>query len=759
METTDLIELAARFVNSTNSHIFLTGKAGTGKTTFLHGLAASTHKRHIIVAPTGIAALNAKGVTIHSQFLLPLGTFIPERDAPRDLGHPGGFYTQGALAGKHPLNAVRRKVLRGIDLIIIDEVSMLRADVLDAIDYRMRSVRGNFRQSFGGVQVLMIGDLYQLPPIVKDDEKGAMSRYYRSPHFFEAKALQQDGFVFVELDRIFRQRDEKFIHLLNHLRNNIITADDVKELNRHYVPDADAQNDETITVTTHNYRAEELNRKALERLKGPSYFFDADVEGEFPESAYPVPARIELRNGAQVMFVKNDSQGGVYFNGKLATVVDVDEEGVMVRLAGSDTRYLLRHEVWENKRYTTSDRTGEMQEDVIGTFSQYPIRLAWAITVHKSQGLTFEKAIIDVGRAFAPGQVYVALSRLTSLEGLTLRTPISPDVVSTDAEVVEFSKRKEVQGELHTILVNKQGEFLTMLLSDNFDFSELLKELDRMRQKHSIIDEFEDAEMRNALPVLQQSMREEAENTQRFRTQLSQLLQARDDQRLLDRIGKGSAYYEGKLTEWLRQVLIHLEEVKQFAKTKTYQSALEELDSLLMKKWEQMQKSGQVVRSILSGQEVTIDAQLDRQRTEKRLKLIAEVNQHIVENPKNSGRKTGRVRKAKDPDAPSKPKAQKGQTYLDTYALLEEGLTAEQIAERRGLGKATIEGHIAKGIGEGLFNVEKFLTPEQVSEISTALKGTDSLNGAFDKLGKRYSFGQLRMVEAGKNQVVGVARE
>lgn len=746
METTDLIEVASRFVNSTGSHVFLTGKAGTGKTTFLHGLAASTHKRHVIVAPTGIAALNAKGVTIHSQFLLPLGTFIPERNAPADLGHRGGFYTQGMLAAKHPLNAVRRKVLRSIDLIIIDEVSMLRADVLDAIDYRMRAVRGNFRQSFGGVQVLMIGDLYQLPPIVKDDERAAMSRYYRSAHFFEAKALQEDGYVFIELDRIFRQRDDRFIRLLNHLRNNIITADDVKELNRHYVPDAEAQNDETITLTTHNYRAEELNRKALERIEYPSYFFDAEVEGEFPESAYPVPARIELKKGAQVMFVKNDTQNGVYFNGKLATVVDIDGEDVTVRLAGSDVRYMLRTEVWENKRYSTSDRTGELQEEVIGTFSQYPIRLAWAITVHKSQGLTFERAIIDVGRAFAPGQVYVALSRLTSLEGLTLRTPISPDVVSTDAEVVEFSKRKEAQGELQPILRQKQAEFLRALLSETFDLSELLSEINRIRQKHSIIDEFEDAEMRGALPMLLQSINGEAENTQRFRAQLSHLLHARDDQRLLDRTAKGTAYYEAKMIEWLKQLLLHLEEVKQFAKTKTYQNALEELDTVLMRKWEHVQRSGHVARSILSDQEVSVDAQLDAQRMAKRVKLIEEVNAHVMANPKNSVRKTGRVRKVKDSDAPSKPKQPKGQTYIDTYALLDEGLSVEQVAEKRGLGKATIEGHIAKGISEGRLQIEKFLSSEQVNEIAAALKETDSLNGAFDRLNKRYSFGQLRMV-------------
>jgi uncharacterized protein YpbB len=751
METTDLIEVALRFVSSTNSHVFLTGKAGTGKTTLLHRLAATTHKRHVIIAPTGIAALNAKGVTIHSQFLLPLGTFIPERDAPSDLSYTGGYYTQRSLATKHPLNAVRRKVLRALDLIIIDEVSMLRADVLDAIDYRMRSVKGNFRQSFGGVQVLMIGDLYQLPPIVKDDERAAMARYYRSPHFFEAKALQQDGFVFIELDRIFRQKDDKFILLLNHLRNNIITAEDVKELNAHHVPEADAYADETITVTTHNYRADELNSKALERLPGRSHFFDAKVEGDFPESAYPVPARIELKSGTQVMFVKNDTQEGVYFNGKLATVIDVDDEGVTVKLAGSNTRYTLRKETWENKRYSTDASSGELKEDVIGTYIQFPIRLAWAITVHKSQGLTFEKAVIDVGRAFAPGQVYVALSRLTSLDGLILRTPISPDVVSTDAEVVEFSKRKETQGELGPILQEKQAEFLHALLSETYDFSELLTELDRIRQKHSLADEFEDAEMRAFLPGFKQFISDEVENTLRFKNQLAQLLAKRDDVRLVERLAKGSTYYEEKITSWIQKLLQHLAEVALLSKTKSYQDALEELDTLLMRKWEQVQKAEQLANSVLHDSEVSFDEALQRKRAEKRAAMIAEVRRLVAEKPKNSSRKTGRLRKVKDATSASKPKAVKGQTYVETYALLNEGLSIAQVAAKRGLSLTTIEGHAAKGIGEGSLRLEMFLNSEQITEISAALAGRP-LKDAYEQLAGRYGFGQLRMVEAAQKK-------
>jgi uncharacterized protein YpbB/GTPase SAR1 family protein len=755
MEMTDLIAVASRFVNSTNSHIFLTGKAGTGKTTFLHSLAESTHKRHVIVAPTGIAALNAKGVTIHSQFLLPLGTFIPEREAPQDLAHSANYYAQRTLAAKHPLNKIRRQVLRNIDLIIIDEVSMLRADVLDAIDYRMRSVRNNFQQSFGGVQVLMIGDLYQLPPVVKDNEKAIMGRYYRSPHFFEAKALQQSGFVFIELDKIFRQKNDRFIGLLNNLRNNTVTEDDIRELNSHYVPEPKDEKDEVITLTTHNYRAEELNQKALAKLPGRSHYFDAVIKGEFPESAYPVLQRIELKIGAQVMFVKNDTSGaGVYFNGKLATVTQIDEDGIAVRLAGTGMPFILRSEEWENKRYSTDERTKDLTEEVIGTFAQYPIRLAWAITVHKSQGLTFEKAIIDVGQAFAPGQVYVALSRLTSLDGLTLRTPIQAHVVTTDGEVVEFSKRKDVQPDMATLLRQRQEEFLRTLLLTTFNFEDVERELVQVQQKHQVIQEFEDAEMRSALPLLQQHISVERENTERFRQQLGHLLQTADHERLMERLSKATAYFEGRLKEWVKELLIHMAEVGQLAKVKTYAGVLEELDLLLMKKWDELLKSEHMARSILAGTEIAISPQLDRKRSDQRLKLLEEVRETVAANPKNSSRKTGRISKPKATEGTGKKKAVKGETYLETFALLKEGLSPVEVSAKRALSVTTIESHIAKGIGDGVLNIQDFLTEAQIEEIATVLRTGehDGISPVHKALDGKYSFGQIRMVVAYKSK-------
>ena len=327
---------AIQFINSTASHIFLTGKAGTGKTTFLRNLAARTHKQLTIVAPTGIAALNAGGVTIHSQFLLPFGMFIPDRNSGAAHYTAGNFYNAHTLAQKHPINSVRKQVLRTIDLLVIDEVSMLRADLLDAIDARMKSVRGNFTQSFGGVQLLLIGDLYQLPPVVKRDEDMILKQHYNSAWFFESKALQQDGFVYIELDKIFRQHDDYFIRLLNNLRNNQPTKEDIDELNKHYKSSDEIQNlREVITLTTHNYKADDLNIRALRELPGTPQVIHASIEGEFPESMFPVLHHLELKVGAQIMFTKNDSEEKMYFNGKLATVKSINEAEIKVEMAGS----------------------------------------------------------------------------------------------------------------------------------------------------------------------------------------------------------------------------------------------------------------------------------------------------------------------------------------------------------------------------------------------------------------------------------------
>ena len=746
LEITEMAALAARFVNSTNRHIFLTGKAGTGKTTFLRQLAASTHKKHVILAPTGIAALNANGTTIHSQFLLPLGTFLPDRNLPDELPDGASFYTQRSLVRRHPLNAKRRDVLRNIDLIIIDEVSMLRADLLDAIDSRMRSVKRNYSQPFGGVQLLMIGDMYQLPPVVRDHEWSKMSQYYRSPHFFESVGLRQAGFVYIELDKIFRQQDDTFISILNNLRNNIVTQADIDELNAHFHEGGSIPKD-TITITTHNYKADELNRQELDRLEAETHYFEAEVEDDFPENIYPVLSSLELKEGAQIMFVKNDTVDGAYFNGKLAKIKSIKGERIEVTMAGTEEPYVLKRETWENKKYTVNETTKDLEEEVVGKFSQYPIKLAWAITVHKSQGLTFERAVIDVGRAFAPGQVYVALSRLTSLNGLILRTKIDSSVVSTDDQVVEFGKVKDAQQPLNTILQQEQAIYLASLMAETFDLSEIQKLIAQIEQKHDSSGEFEDEEMKSALAILSGNIAKESGNTDKFRQQIRYCLHHREYDKLLERIGKGSAYYIDFVQKNLSILVKHVEEVKQFSRTKTYQTALAEIDLLFMKKWEQMDMAEHIARCIIEGKEVTPQPKKDEARIAKRKSMVNEITSYVQEHPKNTRTKSGKTRKPKK-EKGAKP--EKGATYRVTYELAKDGLSIAEIAEKRGLANTTIEGHIAKGIEAGELSIDKYMEEddrETIEQVLTENKGANS-GEIYAKLNGQYSYSQIRMVQA-----------
>jgi hypothetical protein len=757
---TEMAALAARFINSTNRHVFLTGKAGTGKTTFLHRLAASTHKRYVILAPTGIAALNAKGVTIHSQFLLPFGAFLPEKQRPVDVPE-GAFHDQDTLTRRHPLNTIRRNVLRELDLLIIDEVSMLRADVLDAIDFRMRAVRQNRHQPFGGAQVLLIGDLYQLPPVVKDEEWRVMQRYYASMHFFESHVLKQHGYAHIELDKIFRQQDDGFIRILNNLRNNTVSAEDVAELNKHYRPEIGAADSEgVITLTTHNSKADELNQRALAQLSGNARSYEAVIEGDFPQSMFPVLERIELKVGAQVMFVKNDAEKA-YFNGKLARVESIGTGGITVRMyegAGdilSKGTYLLKRETWENKRYVVNPATKEQQEEVLGTFEQYPVKLAWAITVHKSQGLTFSRAIIDVGHAFAPGQVYVALSRLRSLDGLILRTRIDPSVVSTDRDVVAFTQRGAQQEPLPQQLKARQREYLQQLLTGTFDLGDLLRKVEWTMKDHPETAQFADDSMKTALQVLRDTLRTEEENTHKFRSQLMRLLSEDKRDELLVRIEKGGTYYGDLLHDRMKALFQHLAQAELLSRTKEYTNALKEIDGMLMKRIATIAKVGYLTTCILNGEEVKKQEELERGLAAKRAAMVGEARAWAEEHrPKGkSGKKRTRRTDGDDAvDGGGEPSARpaKGATYATTYAFVKEGLSIEQIAAERSMAKSTIEGHFARGIAEGVLDIDALMPAAERDLIADWMRENpkEGLNGAQKHFEGRFSYGQLRMVQA-----------
>jgi energy-coupling factor transporter ATP-binding protein EcfA2 len=725
------LELAKRILNSTRSHLFLTGKAGTGKTTFLKSLSSITHKSFIVVAPTGIAALNAGGVTIHSQFLFPFGTFIPDRFGPEDASGETRFYTQNTLAQKHPLSSVRKQVLRSIDLLVIDEVSMLRADLLDAIDYRMKAVRGNFAESFGGVQVLFIGDLYQLPPVVKRDEQSLLSRYYKTPWFYEAKALSNDGLILIELDKIYRQHDSYFIDLLNRLRNNQLDDLDVETLNKYYKsPDDIAQLEEVITLTTHNAKAEELNIKALHALPERSYFFSALTEGEFPESMFPVLERIELKVGTQIMFVRNDTDGA-YFNGKLATVREISGQDIWVEMAGSHERYKLKREKWDNKKYVLNTDTRDLDEEVIGSFEQYPVKLAWAITVHKSQGLTFEKAIIDVGEAFADGQVYVALSRLRSLEGLVMRTKINRKAVTTDLNVVGFVKHHHQPESLEERIKERQHDFLKHLLERTFNFESIEKEFQYVIRTNK--ETLFKVVVRNMLQPLADALSKEQANTAKFTRQLSGLLQT-DKLLLLERLEKGCEYYHNLLTEKLTALIAHEEEVKHQKRSKTYLNQLTELDALLTRKINEVDKVRLIASCILNGIEDMSLKDVSARHHAERAAILQEIRKSLP---------TVKPKKRK-----KKNKSDERSTYDITLEMFNNGMPPEKIASERNLVISTVESHLARAVESRLISISKLVDDPVIAEIKNARDGLKepTLTAIHVQLKRKYSYGIIRAV-------------
>lgn len=740
---TDFQAFAAQFINSTGTHIFLTGKAGTGKTTFLKNLRNVTHKNFIVVAPTGIAALNAGGVTIHSQFMLPPLTFLPDRHLPGSFNDNSRLINQNMLARQQPLNSARKQVLRSIDLLVIDEVSMLRADLLDAIDYRLKAARGNFKQSFGGVQVLFIGDLYQLPPVVSAEEQQALSRYYKSSWFYEAKALEHDKPVYIEFDKIFRQHDMAFINVLNNLRNNTVSAADIELLNQRYKTAEEIRAlTEVITLTTHNYKADELNQRELKALATPSHFFDARIEGEFPESMYPVAPRLELKVGAQIMFTRNDTDlVKAYVNGQLATIKKIENDDISVLMAGTNHSYQLKRERWENKKYAVTTNTRDLEEEVIGSFEQFPVKLAWAITIHKSQGLTFDKAIIDVGQAFAAGQVYVALSRLRSLEGLILRTRIHPSVISTDTEVVGFSQAHHQPHRLADLMQEKQKVYLRQLMEATFDFSPLAKDI-----QYALRDKKEEGSETLGISVLEKladALQQEKANTEKFRRQLIELLEIGNTPLLVERLTKGRAYYNNVLFAWVRQLLEHIEAVKQQKRVKTYLTRLNDLDQALTKKWEEVDKVSVLGEKIIRGESHFNFDVLKHERQQARLAMLAGLQKN------QPGAKVVRKRTNRQ----SKRNSGERSTFDITLEMFKLGMSIEQIAKERGLVPGTIEGHLAKAVETARLDIGALLCAEELAEINDAIQHLPNGFGSkelFDKLQGKYGYGKLRAVMASR---------
>lgn len=460
IDISETFELAYRFATETNENIFLTGKAGTGKTTFLQYLKDHTCKNIIVAAPTGVAAINAGGVTLHSLFQLPFKPYLPTAAGKNDL------------LATLKLNKRRQDVLRKMDLLVIDEISMVRCDVMDAIDAILRSVRRKHDLPFGGVQLLLIGDLFQLPPVAPRDQWMILQEYYNSEFFFDSAVIREQMPMLIELTKIYRQKEDSFVRLLNKVRTNSMDKDDFEDLHMRFDPlFVPPSNEKYITLTSHNLQADNINSKELNRLLSPSFVFNAEIEGEFPESMYPAGAELILKTGAQVMFLKNDPEKR-FFNGKIGVVSYVDEEEVKVTCDGVEIEVL--RETWENSRYTLNKSDGRLEQEVLGAFTQYPLRLAWAITIHKSQGLTFDKVMIDAGAAFSSGQVYVALSRCTSLEGIKLLSKIPSTAISCNETVVRCHQSLLPKGSLAERFEGARQVYTQQLLEQIFSFNEII---------------------------------------------------------------------------------------------------------------------------------------------------------------------------------------------------------------------------------------------------------------------------------------------
>ncbi len=529
METNPQTELARRYVEQTGVSVFLTGKAGTGKTTFLHDIVANTTKRHAVVAPTGVAAINAGGVTIHSFFQLPFDPYLPDvKELVTEYQMPERYKA---------LSKNKQNIIRTLELLIIDEVSMVRADLLDAIDMTLRRVRRSSRP-FGGVQLLLIGDVHQLSPVVTEAERPYMERVYPSPYFFASKALQQINYVTIELTKVYRQQDTAFVDLLNHVRDNNIDSATLAALNAR----VGTSQKGAITLTTHNRQADAINRRHMDALHGEQRTFDAIVKGNYPDKALPCDQRLEVKVGERVMFVKNDSSGGHrYYNGMLGTVTGFlreDNKDYIEVVSDDGDTIAVNRELWESMKYSIDAKTNDITQEVEGTFCQYPLQAAWAVTIHKAQGLTFDHVVIDAADAFAFGQVYVALSRCRTLEGLTLSTPLTAGVAFEDRSVSQFVSSQPTFEQASDAASEYERQYRLDKLMELFGMDDLVRLAERLHEHYS--------KLKNIYPEQLTSLNNHISKlldlqsvSEKFKSQLMRLEERQQD----DRARKGAEYY------------------------------------------------------------------------------------------------------------------------------------------------------------------------------------------------------------------------
>lgn len=746
---------ALKFINQTNKSIFLTGKAGTGKTTLLKEIIRTTHKNTIVVAPTGIAALNAGGVTIHSMFQLPFAGFIPEFNLPFQFSDTVKFETKDSLRRHFRMRADKQAVLNNLELLVIDEVSMLRADLLDAIDYMLRTTRRNDRP-YGGVQVLFIGDLLQLPPVVKNEEWEVLKKYYRGKFFFHSHAVQQSPPLYIELTKIYRQTDERFINVLNNLRNNVVTTEDIKILNTFVQPDFDVKKHKGyITLTTHNAKADALNARSLDELKGKQYTYRPEIVGEFPDKIFPVEEGLKLKVGAQVMFIKNDlSPEKNYFNGKIGFIESLSDEEILVRFPEENLTIEVEKYEWKNVKYSVDELSKEIKEDILGTFVHYPIKLAWAITIHKSQGLTFDKAVLDVSSVFMPGQAYVALSRLRSMEGLILLSPLQMNGISNDADVMDYASARAGDSELEHSLKNETHTFIANFLRDSFNWSELAA----VWQKHRVSYLQEGPKSLKAQHRPWAAQQEDAihkllDPAQKFVRQLERIFLDKnvDLKFVYERVEAAYNYFYAPLDRIASQILGKMEEIKRIRKAKGYYEELNEVEELQTAATVGLMKAKLLMEIVLQGKDITRDNLLTPEISNYRRNKLEKIRQ--VESSKSASLLEENYEEyTVEPKVSKKKSAEpKRTTYEETHELWLNKMSVSEIAVFRKLTEGTIFSHLGKLIEAGNVSLSEVLSAEKIAALSEAFKDFEggSLNELREKYKDAFTWDELKLFRSG----------
>ena len=788
------LELAINFIEKTDRNLFITGKAGTGKTTFLHKIKSESLKRMVIVAPTGVAAINAKGVTIHSFFQMPFGPILPNQISNTNQ--------------QRKFSKTKIDIIKSLDLVIIDEISMVRADLLDGIDQVLRRYKDR-NKVFGGVQILMIGDLQQLAPVVNSNEWSLLKQHYETMYFFSSKSFQESNAVSIELKHIYRQENEEFIPILNEIRNDKLSNRSAAILNKKYNPSFEPKSNEGfITLTTHNNRANLINDSQLNKIDKRSYFFKAIISGKFSENSYPNSEKLELKVGAQVMFIKNDSSPEKrYFNGKIGTVTYLDRDTVTVKCPNDEFDIETGLETWENISYSIDEESKEIKEETAGSFSQIPLRLAWAITIHKSQGLTFEKAIIDAEASFAHGQTYVALSRCTSLEGVVLKTKITSNAIINDSTVDVFTKNIEENIPDETILNESEKSYQLNLMNEVFEYQKFLYPTTRLIDvfyknqtslQGTIIDHLQLVKDNGIVSLMKVA--------NGFKNQLEQLSKsavlAENSSEIQDRFQKAIQYFTNQTEEFIKKPLdtitfssdnkavkkdfekqfenlqdllsiklfilkkltngfqvqnylkIRSDAVLQNVETPKKKRPQSKRDPILALKLRELRddiaKAENIPHFQIFTQETLYEICDVLPRTEKQLlkvkgmgkirvekygeEILEAVEEYCIENGINH--KNEQKKEDKKP------------TKQISFELFKKGLSVKEISKERSLTVGTIESHLASFIPSGEIDVLELIPLKKYKKMVKAIESVEfkNLTGLKEKVDKSYSFMELRMV-------------